>query len=91
MPWVMLPVMGRFLKDVDTAKGLLTKQAVDAWPLPDKIILEEPTVPDIMATARVEAFRQGSRGPVRDAILIGRIKGSRLDQCYSVRRPMATA
>jgi len=80
MPWVMLPIMGRFLKDVDTAKGLLTKQAVKAWPTADKRILDDPTVPDIMATALVEAFRQGPKGPACDAMLIGRIKGFRLDQ-----------
>ena len=80
MPWVMLPVMGRFLKDVDAAKGLLTKQAGEKWPLADKRILDDPAIPDIMATSLVEGFRQGPRGPARDATLIGRIRGFGLDE-----------
>ena len=80
MPWIMLPIMGRFLKDADTAKGLIVKQAGKVWPGSDKRILDDPAIPEIMATTLVEAFRQGSRGPARDAMLIGRIKGFRLDE-----------
>jgi pimeloyl-ACP methyl ester carboxylesterase len=70
LPWLILPLTKRSLRDEKHAKELLLK-ASQKWVEPDKNALSAPGVADIMSASLVEAIRQGTKGAAYDGALIG--------------------
>lgn len=68
-------VAKRIAKD---GTGLLRKATVQ-WPAADRAIVDDPSLQRVLADDLREAFRQGARGPSRDARLVTRRWGFRLE------------
>jgi pimeloyl-ACP methyl ester carboxylesterase len=70
LPWLILPLTKRSLRDEKHAKELLLK-ASQKWVEPDQNALSIPGVADIMSASLVEGIRQGTKGAAYDGTLIG--------------------
>lgn len=70
LPWLILPITKRFLRDEEHAKKLLTR-ASQRWVEPDKKALSVPGVADTMGASLAEAVKRGTRGAAYDGTLIG--------------------
>jgi pimeloyl-ACP methyl ester carboxylesterase len=78
LPYLVLPITGRFFRDEEQAQKTLMRFARN-WVEPDRKSFLLPGIAEIMAASLVEASRQGARGAAYDGALLGRSWGFKLE------------
>jgi pimeloyl-ACP methyl ester carboxylesterase len=78
LPWLLMPIMGRFFQNEERA-GKTLLRFTGSWPESDRKSLAFPEIRDQMAASLVEGFRQGSKGPAYDGMLVRRPWGFELE------------
>src|SRR6266496_1961438 len=79
LPWLVLPITGRFFRDEVQAQMRLERFAQN-WVEQDRRSLLLPGIKELMAASLVEAHRQGARGAAYDGVLLGRSWGFELEE-----------
>jgi pimeloyl-ACP methyl ester carboxylesterase len=79
LPWILMPIMGRFFQDEEHARKTLLR-FTRSWPESDRKCLSLPEIADQMATSLAEGFHQGFRGPAYDGMLVRRPWGFELEE-----------
>lgn len=70
LPWLVTPLVRRRFVDEERTT-LALRRLARRWPRADRSILARPGVGDTLVASLVEAFRQGSRGPAIEAMILG--------------------
>ncbi|MES0037433.1 alpha/beta hydrolase [Mesorhizobium sp. M0046] len=70
MPFLLIPLAHSRFRDRSQAQRSLARLA-RRWPEADRKSLGRPEVREILAASLVEQFRQGTKGGVQDAMLLG--------------------
>lgn len=70
IPWVVTPLTSRLFADAERGERRLRRLA-RGWVEPDRRVLDQPGVAELMAAVLADAFRQGPRGPAREGALFG--------------------
>lgn len=79
LPYLLLPITGRFFRDEQQAQKSLLRFARN-WVEPDRKSFLLPGIAEIMAASLVEAAREGARGAAYDGALLGRDWGFKLEE-----------
>jgi pimeloyl-ACP methyl ester carboxylesterase len=78
LPWVLTPMVRPCFRTKGRAARSICLLA-RRWPEPDRQAILRSTIGDVLAASLAEAFRQGSKGPAYEAVLLGGSWGFKLE------------
>jgi pimeloyl-ACP methyl ester carboxylesterase len=78
LPWLLLPLTRRLMGNQARAERTLAA-AGRRWPGPDRRLLDDPRLRQMMAASLVDGLRQGSKGAAYEGALLGRPWGFALE------------